>query len=160
MTESAEKFELEPTREPGHVPPRVIDELRRCYREAVDYTGALSDALKAQAEKHKVNAKALRRYIAALEGDKLGDAAKEAEDLARLIVAAGGLSVNTSDAGDVSVSIVPTERGEGGFIGAVKAELIKAGAVQKASPAITVFVTRHHSDYLSIIVNGAVVHTE
>jgi len=77
-------FALEPV-EPGVVPPRVIDELRRCYREATDYGAAFSDAVKAEAEKYVINAKALRRYIAALEGDKLDEAAKEAADLEKLI---------------------------------------------------------------------------
>jgi hypothetical protein len=77
-------FSLEPS-EPGTVPARVIDELRRAYREATDYAGAFGDAVKAQAEKYMINAKALRRYIAALEGDKLDEAAEEAADLERLI---------------------------------------------------------------------------
>jgi hypothetical protein len=77
-------FELE-SPEPGVMPPRVIDELRRAYREATDYAAAFGDAIKAQAEKHTINAKALRRYIAALEDDKLDEAAKEAADLEKLI---------------------------------------------------------------------------
>ena len=79
-----EDFELEPG-EPGVVPERVIDELRKAYREASDYTAAFGDAIKAQAEKHAINAKALRRYVTALETNKLADAAKEAEDLEKLI---------------------------------------------------------------------------
>jgi hypothetical protein len=42
---TAENFELEST-EPGTVPAGVIAELRRCYREAKDYAGALADALR------------------------------------------------------------------------------------------------------------------
>lgn len=80
----AEPFALEPI-EPGVVPPRVIEELRTAHRVASDYALAFNDACKAQAEKHKVAPKALRRYIAALEADKLKDAEKEADDLARLI---------------------------------------------------------------------------
>lgn len=79
-------FALEPS-EPGVVPARVIDELRRCYREAKDYTQALADAVKAQAEKHSIAPGALRKYIAALEGDKTDEVSKEIEDLARLIEA-------------------------------------------------------------------------
>lgn len=79
-----ETFDLE-SEKPGNVPARVIDELRHCYREAKDYTGALTDAIKNQAEKHKIKPGALRRYIAALEGDKLDEAAAEAADLERLI---------------------------------------------------------------------------
>ena len=77
-------FQLEPEK-PGNVPPRVIEELRHCYREAKDYSLALSEAMKAQAEKHKIKPGALRRYIAALEGDKLDEAKAEAADLERLI---------------------------------------------------------------------------
>lgn len=78
-------FKLEPTVEPGHVPERVIDELREAYRIAKDYATAYSEAAKAQAEKYRVAPGALKRYIAAIEGDKLAEAEKEAEDLARLI---------------------------------------------------------------------------
>lgn len=77
-------FALEPS-EPGIVPPRVIDELRRCYREAKDYAQALADAVKAQAEKHSVEPAALRKYIAALESDDIEDTRKEIDDLRRLI---------------------------------------------------------------------------
>jgi hypothetical protein len=80
-------FALEPS-EPGVVPERVIAELRRAYREATDYAAAFGDAVKAQAERYAINGKALRRYIVALEGDKLDEAAAEAADLERLI--AGG----------------------------------------------------------------------
>lgn len=83
---AAENFELEPSA-PGTVPPRVVDELRTCYRTARQYTGAFSDALKAQAVKHEVEPAALRRYITALENDGLADAAKENADLARLLEA-------------------------------------------------------------------------
>lgn len=83
-TEHLGDFALEPD-EPGVVPARVIDELRRCYREAKDYTGALNDAIKAQAEKHKVEPGALRKYVAALESDDIEDTRKEIDDLRRLI---------------------------------------------------------------------------
>jgi hypothetical protein len=79
-----ESFELEPS-EPGVIPERVIYELRQFYRVAKDHTGALADAVKAQAEKHSITPSALRRYIAALENDSLEDAAKEAADLEKLI---------------------------------------------------------------------------
>lgn len=55
-----EAFKLEPEK-PGKIPQRVIDELRHCYREAKDYTGALTDAIKNQAEKHKIKPGALQR---------------------------------------------------------------------------------------------------
>lgn len=83
------EFALEPDVEPGTVPAPVIYELRRCYREAKDYAGALSDAMKAQAEKFKIKPGALKRYIAALEGDKIDEARTEAEQLERLIEASG-----------------------------------------------------------------------
>lgn len=83
-TEHLGDFALEPDT-PGVVPPRVIDELRRCYREAKDYSQALGDAIKAQAEKHSVEPGALRKYIAALESDDIEDTRKEIDDLRRLI---------------------------------------------------------------------------
>lgn len=83
-TEHLGDFALEPDT-PGIVPPRVIDELRRCYREAKDYSAALAEAVKAQAEKHSVEPGALRKYIAALESDDIEDTRKEIDDLRRLI---------------------------------------------------------------------------
>lgn len=81
---SRDNFALEPSA-PGTVPERVIDELRRFRRAAKDYTKAYSDAVEAQAVKHDVKTGALKRYIAALEDDKLEEAEAEADDLARLI---------------------------------------------------------------------------
>lgn len=82
---TGEVFALEPS-EPGGTPPdSVISELRHAYRIAKDYSGAYSDAAKAQAEKYKLKPKALKTYIAALENDSLDDAEAEANDLARLI---------------------------------------------------------------------------
>lgn len=78
-------FSLEPPLKPGDIPERVILELRQACAIAVDYAGAFSDACKAQAEKHGVAAGALKRYIKALEGDKIDDARKEADDLLALI---------------------------------------------------------------------------
>jgi len=83
-TEHLGDFALEPS-EPGIVPQRVIYELRRCYREAKDYTGALTEAIKAQAEKHDVEPAALRKYIAALESDDMDGTRKEVDDLQRLL---------------------------------------------------------------------------
>ena len=77
-------FALEPS-EPGIVPARVIEELRRCYREVKNYSQALGDAIKAQAEAHSVEPGALRKYIAALESDDIEDTRKEIDDLRRLI---------------------------------------------------------------------------
>jgi hypothetical protein len=70
---------------PGEIPERVIEELRAACHTAVDYAGAFSDACKAQAEKYKIKPKALRRFIAALEADKVDDVDKETDDLATLI---------------------------------------------------------------------------
>lgn len=83
-TEHIGDFALEPDT-PGIVPQRVVDELRRCYREAKDYAQALGDAIKAQAEKHSVEPGALRKYIAALESDDIEDTRREIDDLRRLI---------------------------------------------------------------------------
>lgn len=70
---------------PGEIPERVIDELRECCHQAMDYAGAFSDACKAQAEKYKIKPGALKRFIKALEGDKLADVEDETDDLATLI---------------------------------------------------------------------------
>ena len=70
---------------PEHIPQTVVDLLREACRIAADYSGAFGDACTATAEKYKIKPKALRRYIVALEGDKLADAEKEAEDLSALI---------------------------------------------------------------------------
>lgn len=78
-------FELESPTMAGAIAEPVLAELRRCYREAKDYAAAYGDAVKAQAEKHQLSARALRRYIAAIEGDKMDEARAEAEDLERLI---------------------------------------------------------------------------
>lgn len=115
-------FTLEPGMKPGDVPQRVIDELRHTYRVAKDYAGAFSDALKAQAEKHQIAPAALRRYIAALEGDKLDEATKEANDFERLL-ARDGLTGAT-------LTIKPGASGEGGFIEKVRNNIIAAGGVE------------------------------
>lgn len=70
---------------PGQISDNVVAELCRCYNEAADYAAALSDALKAQAEKHKIEPKALRMYIAALCSDRRDQAKKVADDLAQLL---------------------------------------------------------------------------
>ena len=70
---------------PGQIPERVIEELRAACHQAVDFAGAFSDACKAQAEKYKIKPGALKRYIKALEGDKLEDVEAETDDLQNLI---------------------------------------------------------------------------
>jgi hypothetical protein len=82
---AAEEFKLEPPPKPGTIPPRVVDELRHVYRVAHDFAAAWSDAIKAQAEKHQIHPKALRRYIATLEGDKIRETAQESEQLLALL---------------------------------------------------------------------------
>ena len=82
-------FSLEPDPAPGTVPPRVLDELRRCYREARDYTAALKEAIDAQAERYKIEPGALRKFVAALEKDDVADTRKESDDLLRLIESMG-----------------------------------------------------------------------
>jgi hypothetical protein len=77
-------FNLEPTT-PGQVPERVIEELRAACHTAVDYAGAFADACKAQAEKYGIKPGALKRYVKALEGDKLEDVEAETDDLQALI---------------------------------------------------------------------------
>lgn len=83
-TEHVGDFALEPVT-PGKVPERVIAELRSAYSIAKDYASAFGEAVKAQAEMRKIKPAALRRYIAALEGDKLDEEKAEAADLERLI---------------------------------------------------------------------------
>ena len=77
------------TAAPGQVPDRVIEELRTACRTATDYGQAFGEACAAQAEKYHIKPKALRRYIVALEGDKLDDVEAEAEDLQALIAGHG-----------------------------------------------------------------------
>ena len=77
-------FALEPS-EHGTVPERIISELRSGRARAKDATQAYSDACKAQAERYGIKPAALKRYIAALEDDKVDEAAAEAADLERLI---------------------------------------------------------------------------
>lgn len=78
-------FNLEPSTTPGEVPQRVIDELCEAKRTAQDYAQAFNDAAKAQAEKYKVNAAALKRYVGAIVGDKIETLEVENEHLERLL---------------------------------------------------------------------------
>lgn len=79
-----ENFALEsPT--PGVPPAGVIEELRHLRRIATDAVSDYGEAVKTQSEKHKLKRGALRRYIAALEGDTTEDEKEEARDLERLI---------------------------------------------------------------------------
>ena len=79
-------FKLEPTEpEAGEIPEAVISELRHARAIAKDYAQGYSDACKAQAEKYKLKPSALKRYIAALEDDKVADLHTETNDLEKLI---------------------------------------------------------------------------
>ena len=82
MTET--DFALEPSA-PGVVPQRVIDELVRARTVAKDHAEAYSGAVTAQAEHYKIKAGALKRYVAALQADKLEELDRETDDLERLI---------------------------------------------------------------------------
>jgi hypothetical protein len=78
-------FNLEADPPPGKLPDRVIDELMHARRVAQDYAQSWGEAVKAQAEKYKINKGALKRYIAARVDDKLQEVGEEADDLARLL---------------------------------------------------------------------------
>lgn len=84
VEKAMEAFALEPP-EPGKVPDRVIDELRRARTVAKDHAQAFSDCIKAQAEKYSVKPGALKRYIVALCDDKVEEVENETDDLQRLI---------------------------------------------------------------------------
>lgn len=70
---------------PGKVPAGVVEELRRLRTSANEASTELREAIKVQADKHKVKPAALRRYVNALASDKVDEARKEAEDLESLI---------------------------------------------------------------------------
>ena len=83
----SEDFALEPAMEPGHVPERVIEELMRCRQEALSYAEGYSEAVKTQAEKFKVKAGALKRYVNARVSDTLEELNAETDDLNKLLEA-------------------------------------------------------------------------
>lgn len=83
---SGADFKLEPTEpEAGEIPEAVISELRHARAIAKDYAQGYSDACRAMAEKYKLKPSALKRYIAALEDDKVADLHTETNDLEKLI---------------------------------------------------------------------------
>ena len=84
---SAENFALE-SGVPGEVPSRVIEELRSLRNAQNEATATFRDAVKVQAEKHKLKPKALRRYVNALASDKVDEAKVECEQIVHLIDAA------------------------------------------------------------------------
>lgn len=79
-----EEFKLEAGK-PGKVPPRVVEELRKLRTAANEGATDFREAVKVQADKHKVKPAALRRYITALARDQVDEARAEAEDLSELI---------------------------------------------------------------------------
>jgi hypothetical protein len=80
-------FKLEPSVPAGSIPPRVVEELVACRREAKDYVEGYGKAIEAQAQKHGIKAGALKRYINAVEADKLAEIGAETSDLERLLSA-------------------------------------------------------------------------
>jgi hypothetical protein len=81
----ATDYKLEPS-EPGGLPPqRVIDELVEARTYAKNAAEGFADAIKAQAAKFKLKPAALRKYIAAVEADKVDAVKAETEQLADLI---------------------------------------------------------------------------
>ena len=52
---------------------------------AKDHSQAFADAVKAQAQKYGIKPGALKRYVVALEDDKLDELDAETDDLGRLI---------------------------------------------------------------------------
>ena len=70
---------------PGHLSARVVDELVDLRTMARAASERFSEAIKAQAEKHELKAGALRKYICAVEADKLSELDAESDDLARLL---------------------------------------------------------------------------
>ena len=83
-------FALQPDTPAGEVPANVIEELRVLRNLQNEATVDFRDAVKVQAGKHKVKAKALRRYVNALARDKLDDTRAECEQVVHLIEAARG----------------------------------------------------------------------
>lgn len=70
---------------PGKVPAGVVTELRGLRTNANIAVADFREAIKVQADKHKIKPAALRRYVNALASDKVDEVRKEAEDLESLI---------------------------------------------------------------------------
>jgi len=84
-TSTVEKFDLEPTLPTGQIPARVLVELialRAAQRSAIE---TYAEAVTAQATKFSVGKKALRRFIAAVDNDKLADLKLECAGVQQLI---------------------------------------------------------------------------
>ncbi|MFO1351887.1 MAG: hypothetical protein U1F68_14935 [Gammaproteobacteria bacterium] len=61
------------------IPEATLQELERCYQEAADYADAYRDAIKAQAEKYKLDAKVLRRVVQARAKNKVDELRDEVQ---------------------------------------------------------------------------------
>jgi hypothetical protein len=80
-----EDFNLESPPEPGKVSAGVIEELRKLRNGANEAATDFREAITLQAEKHKVKAAALRRYVIALASDKVDGLEAEVLDIEKLI---------------------------------------------------------------------------
>lgn len=67
------------------IPQKTIDELVLLRTRAKLATENFTDAVADQAEKHKVDKGALRKYVCAVEADKVGKLDAELEAIAALI---------------------------------------------------------------------------
>jgi hypothetical protein len=83
-------FSLTPDAAAGEVPANVIEELRILRNAQNEAAADFREALKVQAGKHKVKAKALKRYVNALAADKLDETQVEVEQVLHLIESAKG----------------------------------------------------------------------
>ncbi len=82
--QNPEDFNLE-SQEPGKVPDGVIEELRRLRSAANEGATDFREAIKVQADKHKVKPAALRRYVIALGRDSVDELGREVRDIEHLI---------------------------------------------------------------------------
>lgn len=67
------------------IPKGTLDELVACKLQASDYTKSLAEAIKAQAEKHQVDPKALRKAVTAMAADKREEAREEADAVSAIL---------------------------------------------------------------------------
>jgi hypothetical protein len=78
-------FDLTSPGKPGEIPAGVVEELRVLRTNANESVAIFRDAVKVQAEKHKIKPKALRRYVNALASDKVDETRAETVDLEKLL---------------------------------------------------------------------------
>lgn len=67
------------------IPKQTVNELVGLRSEAKLATETFNEAVAAQAEKHSVNKGALKKYVSALEADKVGKLDEETAALVELI---------------------------------------------------------------------------